>query len=560
MMELYELKYSITALFLVTMVVFIGFLPWVKAWGDSHASSKASLLEATTTAVILSVGYLAVAGIILAILPISVRRISAVATVLFPIAAGVLKLLQSRHVIGCKFFFTRDLIFVTGVPAFSLMILLIASLKLPLPDNLPDGAYVNKEHVSAVRIQSLTGDLPADNVIPYVVQEYLARSISFARNGPVLPGQHVTNRPILVSLVALPFRLFLRPINPMADLPTYNYVGTQWPDFRLLVRDEAAFSVFLGIAVFLNACLLLGAGLVITQIKQIEVRHTILLLLLYATSPYLIFQTIFTWPKAFAGFFIIVAAFHYLKYRRSLLPGILIGLAYLSHPYAVVYFVVAVGLIAIDISSPLSTRLKRVSLFGLAFVIVLIPWFAWARFVIGIDSDLVQQNFSVNGMSAYQFALTRMANLMNTVLPGHLQSFGISFNSVFAKSGLNFVGAIGIIFFICILLTNKIRRIPAKHNISSFNALDVNGENFRWSVYFCGISSLLLTFVFSYPAVPLLHGWQPFVALMLALGVYWASRAGKIGEALCWAQIGVNVIGLLLYLAGRLNKLGNSLM
>jgi hypothetical protein len=556
MIGLYELKYSLGALFLVAMVVFLGFLPWVKAWGDGHPSSEASLLEATTTAVILSIVYLALAGIVLALLPMEVRRICAGAAVLFPIASGVLKILLPWHPVVRKFFPARDLVFVGGVLAFSVMILLIASLKLPLPDNLPDGAYVNKEHVSAVRIQSLTGDLPADNVIPYVVQEYLARSISFARNGPILPGQHVTNRPILVSLVALPFRLFLRPLNSMTDLPTYNYVGTQWPDFRVLVRDEAAFSVFLGIAVFLNACLLLGTGLVIAQIKQIEVRHCFLLLLLFVTSPYLIFQTVFTWPKALAGFFIIVAAFHYLKYRRTLLSGILIGLAYLSHPYALVYFGVAIGLITIDISSPLTTRLKRASLFSLAFIVVLIPWFAWAKLVIGIDSDLVQQNFSINGMSAYQFALTRIVNLMNTVLPVHLQAFGISFNSVFAKSSLNFGGAVGIIFFVCIVLTHEIRRMPVRCSVSQLNPLDANSENLKMCVYFCALSSLLLTFVFSNPAVPLLHGWQPLVALTLALGVYWASRAGKIGETLCWAQIAVNALGLPLYLAGRLTKLG----
>lgn len=79
MIGLYELKYSLGALFLVAMVVFLGFLPWVKAWGDGRPSSEASLLEATTSAVILSIVYLAVAGIVLALLPMGVRRICAVA-------------------------------------------------------------------------------------------------------------------------------------------------------------------------------------------------------------------------------------------------------------------------------------------------------------------------------------------------------------------------------------------------------------------------------------------------------------------------------------------------
>lgn len=47
MIGLHELKYSLGALFLIAMVVFLGFLPWVKAWGDGRPSSEASLLEAT---------------------------------------------------------------------------------------------------------------------------------------------------------------------------------------------------------------------------------------------------------------------------------------------------------------------------------------------------------------------------------------------------------------------------------------------------------------------------------------------------------------------------------
>jgi hypothetical protein len=54
---------------------------------------------------------------------------------------------------------------------------------------------------------------------------------------------------------------------------------------------------------------------------------------LVALSPFVLNQTYFTWPKLLAGSFVIVATVALLR-RRSLLAGLLLGLAYLAHPSA----------------------------------------------------------------------------------------------------------------------------------------------------------------------------------------------------------------------------------
>jgi hypothetical protein len=86
----------------------------------------------------------------------------------------------------------------------------LTHLQIRFPPVLPDGPYIFKEHTLPVRLQVLTGNLPADNYIPFVVQEYLLRDISFSREHPILPGQEVSNRTVLMALATAPFRAALK--------------------------------------------------------------------------------------------------------------------------------------------------------------------------------------------------------------------------------------------------------------------------------------------------------------------------------------------------------------
>jgi hypothetical protein len=169
---------------------------------------------------------------------------------------------------------------------------------------LPDGPYVSKEWTRGVKIQFITGNLPLDNVIPFAVAEYFLRGISFRDNHPIVPGQEVTNRTVLTAAVVTPFLAAISPPESTEDtLPTYNYVGTQWPDFRIIVRDDRACTVYLAVMIALNATLLLGAAAFFHSLVKLKVGTALAATLLFVTSPYFIFQTIFTWPKELAAFF-----------------------------------------------------------------------------------------------------------------------------------------------------------------------------------------------------------------------------------------------------------------
>ena len=140
-------------------------------------------------------------------------------------------------------------------------LLLVLSLQLlhidvQYPAVLPDGPYIFKTHTQNVKIQYLTS-LPADNYIPFIVTEFFLRGVSFKKERPILPGNEVSNRTILMSLVALPFRAALGAKHDHPDLGTYNFIGRDWPDVSKLDTGNS-FEQFEIVGMVLNSLLLLG--------------------------------------------------------------------------------------------------------------------------------------------------------------------------------------------------------------------------------------------------------------------------------------------------------------
>src|SRR4030095_16461364 len=91
---------------------------------------------------------------------------------------------------------------------FLVLSLALLHVDIQFPETLPDGLYISKSRTTNVKIQYLTS-LPADNFIPFAVAEFFLRGVSFKKQRPILPGQEVSNRTILMSLVAMPFRAAL---------------------------------------------------------------------------------------------------------------------------------------------------------------------------------------------------------------------------------------------------------------------------------------------------------------------------------------------------------------
>jgi hypothetical protein len=473
---------------------------------------------------------LALAGLLVALAPMGRRYIAWALLIGINVACAAANW-RGRRVLPVEAATVRRYFGVWGPT--SLVCLLFAFAPTNPPAQFVDGPYVYKKWVEFVRIQRLTGDLPPDNAVPAFVAEYLVRGISFAAERPIMPGQEVANRPILMALVYLPFRAALGEQTPtIYPLPRFDYVGTSWPDASVLVTDFN-FRQFLAIGIVLNGLAVLAF---LALLESLGVRRPIMTAVLVAlTSIYVFIQTIFTWPKSFAAFFI-VAAWLALRDRRPVaLAAALMGAAYWAHPYALA-FAASAGL-CILLHSLAEARhdpgcFKAPLLYAAVFGLLIAPWFIWTQGVLGIEGDLIGQNpLRQEGLLNHMWI--REVTLARSCFPAPLVAYPFVWEQFLREWPITLASAMGALLFFApaaIVLAQ-----PRERELAVYGAL---------------LPGVLVILPFSYVSVPMLHGWQAawliVAAVTLASLQEWISRRGLL--LLVLAQAVVNVIIVMAHL------------
>lgn len=390
-----------------------------------------------------------------------------------------------------------------------LLVLCLGLLHLDVrfPEPLPDGIYIFKTHTTNVKVQYLTS-LPADNYIPFAVAEFLLRGISFKKERPILPGNEVSNRTILMSLAALPFRAALGAPLDRPQLGTYNYVGREWPDVSKLNTGDY-FEQFAVVGLVLNSLMLLGLLVFCSSFVANSVLP--LATLLYVTNPYFIGQTVFTWPKAMAGFFILLAWSSIRRGHGPVVVAALLALASHCHPYAIV-FAGCSGLYYLTQWRRDKPRVPSVILYLLVFALILAPWIIWTRFVLHIPSDLVMQNFAGPGTepawaSPMGFFWIRLHNLFYLICSTIFLVYPFDFRAVVNGWLVSLPGVIGLVMIYPALA--QCAELPKPR---------------PWLWYGLLGPALLILAIYSCPALLVLHGYQPLLGVLLFFGVWWLSR------------------------------------
>ena len=372
----------------------------------------------------------------------------------------------------------------------------IIHVDVTFPATLPDGRYVLKQHTLNVKIQYMTS-LPCDNYIPYIVTEYLLRGISFKEERPILPANEVSNRTILMSLVALPFRAVLGVAEAPKPLGTFHYVGRDWPDVEKLNQNRY-FEQFLIIGILLNSLLLVGLLVLFSKLdaQKILVAGTLLCM----TNPYFLWQTIFIWPKAFAGFFILLAWNSLYSKHDPKLVALCAGLAYNCHPYAVA-FAAPLALVYLWQWWNGSAGFRNFIGFAVVFLLSILPWLLWTRGYLGIPSDLIAQNFFIPGgqASIVDFIWIRLKNLFDLLTPRFFALYPFNAAAIVDNYVTCLPGAVGLLVI-----------GPALFQLTRFPV------ELRWQIIVPAIAILV---VFSAPSVPILHGYQPIVGTLIFLGL-----------------------------------------
>ena len=406
------------------------------------------------------------------------------------------------------------------------MLMTFAPVKMPA--ELPDGPYVIKNAHVHVKVQVMLGDFPADNYIPFVAAQYLLRDIPFSEVRPLMPGQELANRPILMSLAAIPLLAVLDPPpRHEGEMPTFRYVGKQWPDVGRF-GDDRSFRRFLAVSLVLNATLLVGAALLLQHVG-LRRGYWTAGLLVFMSSPYFIGQTLFSWPKSLAAFFVLLSAYTLIARHRTWVAGLMLVLAYWAHPYALVFMVAfAVFLLIRERNDPDPRR--GLLPFALVCGVGLVLWWAWATWYLQISSDLVEQNLSV-GAGLARHLYVRAINVINTFVPIiYSSSTWPSAAGLVQAAVLGLVGGVGVL-----LLPQAL-----------FAAIQCVRDRSSEFIILVMLPSALLIGVFSALAVPAVHGLQAIAVVLLAISLRWMQvrNMSRWMWSLVGGQIFLNIVVL----------------
>ena len=316
------------------------------------------------------------------------------------------KSILSAIVFSCAGWFFRSEIFALLKKEKKVLvsILLMAGIFFSIgPKEVPngklfDGPYVDKSWNLGSRVQYLLRDLPCDNILPYLVSEFVLNRLPLALNNPILPNQPITNRGILSSVTAIPALALTKALEGKNELetkvlPTMNYNNIDWPNAFPLYSNNG-FSSFLGAYIALYFFIFLFCA----ELFKSDVLFFILISNFYICS-----QMIFSWPKLAIGLIGMAMAeglrLSSSKSDESLLPYpyfILTGI--LFHPYGYYLGALLGVLLVFNFRNKGTKRILSFLKTGIS------PWFflpilTWAIIQIAvrhlpIESNMLSQNNS----------------------------------------------------------------------------------------------------------------------------------------------------------------------
>jgi hypothetical protein len=388
---------------------------------------------------------------------------------------------------------------------------LFTFLPVTKPDVLRDGPYVWKTWSLPVQMQRLALDYPPDNALPAVVGEYLLKRISFEKVAPILPGQAVGNRTFLMSFPYVASRISFTDVErKVAPVNQFQYVGTSWPDTLSLVTDQN-FRIYLGTTIPLNLLIL---NLVIWYYfryvlsKKFEPK-IIFLVAAISLTPIAIFNSIFSWPKNFASFFIAIASYFLVK-NRSIMASFFWCLAYLVHPLALPFLALPIFLVLLNRKY---YTLRKIGFFYIGPIVTLFTWFYWVKFGVNSEFDLIGQNTKTNQSIAGQLWI-RIYNINNLTFGNFLDFVPFSSTGFLLSYFASLISLFGIAVFSLIYFFKE-----------SINFIMSKTEYVTNLIF-----GLLITMLFSYPIASINHGWQAFWPALIAAFYIIISQKSKLTQ------------------------------
>jgi len=279
------------------------------------------------------------------------------------------------------------------------------------PKNLPDGAYVYKSWTKNVQVQWASGDMPADNALPYFAGEFLVRKVNLRQIHPFAPGQEIVDRTLFVPFTYLAFRSVDLSAARNSKISYFNYVGSSWPN-AMDFYSPKLYEIYTGVNIALESFLAFVVLYIGARFRKLW-KNGYPAALFVGIFPFLIQQTYFTWTKSFCVAFALLAI-NSLHKRQFFLAGLLLALSYQIHPMALIFYFGIASYFALS-------KIKGILTFSIPFIASCIFWEGWVLYT-HLKSDLIQQNLLID-QSITEHVFARITSIYNFINPSFLNSY-----------------------------------------------------------------------------------------------------------------------------------------
>jgi len=267
----------------------------------------------------------------------------------------------------------------------------------------------------------------SDSRIPYhVVQLAAAQADPHGALSSDLFGAGVfSNRTPLVPLAATPIVLAI-PVELPKALP-----GQNWAIF-----DPEGFAAYRIVMIVIACCSLIAvfglAGLFVDE------QWALLAFLVAATTPFVVHETYFTWPKLESAWFLLLAAYLIAR-SKYLAAGVFWGIAYLCHPLALLFGPALVTILFLTGKRKFFSGLVNCAALAPGLVFCIALWFFVNRHEFHQTGFLsyVQMVDGAAGGTTADWLRSRWRSIANTLVPLRLfleESQHHSINSLYRPS------------------------------------------------------------------------------------------------------------------------------
>lgn len=427
----------------------------------------------------------------------------------------------------------------------SLLPTLVISLSVDQSNQkfFPDPSYNSSNNYSTlnVKVLNFAQTQANDNYIPYRQAQFFSNNSDPGKDSFINEwGVSFFQRTILMGSATSAMYTLLNDNPPIAYI--WSPVG-QDPD-----HTYVKFQVFSHI---LNSLLVIPAALLIS--KFFDRKTANLSVIFIAISHFYLYNSIFSWPKSLATFFVLISFYLLLegKIRGTVLAGLISGVAYMAHDLGIIFIATSIVLLIIK------RRFYEIALYMAASLPFLAIWSFVSSHIYNKASTFIYYPFAIHGLpqdsnkatiirdffntSPFEILKLKLKVLYRLLLPYQLidseggkpiaeRLWGVGVYSIPGSLGLG-------------LLAAGVASVPAHF------------KKVQWEFWFItGFPILVVLGVYGAPdSIGSLHFSEGIVALLTGVIVFSTLKIKRYGKTLILAALAGNIAYLLGFVAYSYN-------